>query len=82
MRVIDVANRKRIYFEMKNKEARNSIFLIALGYMAAMFMFVFQFRFELSQSYHYILSTSLFLFVIFGIEYSELKRKKQYVWQG
>ncbi|EOO04805.1 hypothetical protein IAW_06009 [Bacillus cereus str. Schrouff] len=54
VKVIDIANKRRIYFEMKQQESRASILIIIAGLFAAVAILVFQISFELNHLYHYI----------------------------
>lgn len=62
MRVIDVADRKRIYLEMKNQELRCSFLMILMGLFSSMGILTFQISFELGHLYHYIVT---FVFLIY-----------------
>lgn len=54
VKVIDIANQRRIYFEMKQRESQASILIIIAGLFAAVAIMVFQISFELDHLYHYI----------------------------
>ncbi|UYX55951.1 hypothetical protein M3Y14_32500 (plasmid) [Bacillus thuringiensis] len=54
VKVIDIANKRRIYFEMKQQELQASILIIIAGLFAAVAILVFQISFELNHLYYYI----------------------------
>ncbi|MDM5254273.1 hypothetical protein [Bacillus toyonensis] len=54
LKVIDIANKRRIYFEMKQRESQASILIIIGGLLASVAILVFQISFELDHLYHYI----------------------------
>lgn len=75
MKVIDIANKRRIYFEMKQRESQASILIIIAGLFAAVAILVFQISFELNHLYHYIVIFS-FLTYFFLHLYSKNKSSK------
>ncbi|EJR50174.1 hypothetical protein IIO_06487 [Bacillus cereus VD115] len=67
MKVIDIADRRRTYFEMKQREAHCSILIILAGLVAAASLLVFQIRFEWGQLYHYIFTFFLLIYFSFNL---------------
>ncbi|MEC3226133.1 hypothetical protein P9027_29895 [Bacillus thuringiensis] len=86
MKVIDIADRRRIYFETKERELQCSILMTLAGFVAAVVVLVFQIRFEWGQLYHYIFTFFLLIYFSFNLysnnklskECSKVNRK----WQG
>ncbi|EOP78953.1 hypothetical protein IGM_06560 [Bacillus cereus HuB4-4] len=58
VKVIDIAKKRRIYFEMKQQELQASILIIIAGFFASVVILVFQISFELGHLYHYIVTFS------------------------
>ncbi|TKI11791.1 hypothetical protein [Bacillus cereus] len=63
MKVIDIANRRRIYFEMKQQELQASILMTVAGFIVAVAILVFQISFELGHLYHYIVTFSFLTYL-------------------
>lgn len=63
MKVIDIANRRRIYFEMKQQELQASILMTVAGFIVAVAILVFQISFELGHLYHYIVTLALLTYL-------------------
>ncbi|HFJ9306758.1 hypothetical protein [Bacillus toyonensis] len=76
MKVIDIADRRRIYFEMKERELQCSILMTLAGFVAAATLLVFQIRFEWEQLYHYIITFFLLIYFSFNL-YSNNKLSKE-----
>ncbi|PFN11057.1 hypothetical protein COK59_09050 [Bacillus thuringiensis] len=67
MKVIDIANRRRIYFEMKQQELQASILMTVAGFIVAVAILVFQISFELGHLYHYIVTFSFLTYLSFHL---------------
>ncbi|HDR4727141.1 hypothetical protein ACQVSG_24195 [Bacillus cereus] len=76
MKVIDIADRRRVYFEMKQRELQCSILITLAGFVAAVVLLVFQIRFEWGQLYHYICIMFLLIYFSFNL-YSNNKLSKE-----
>ncbi|WP_144609043.1 hypothetical protein [Bacillus cereus] len=76
MRVIDIASKRRLYFEMKQRELKCSILITLAGFVIATTILAFQIRFELSQLYHYIVVFFLLIYFSFNL-YSNNKLAKE-----
>lgn len=76
MKIINIADRRRIYFEMKQRELQCSILLTLAGFVAAVILLVFQIRFEWGQLYHYIFTFFLLIYFSFNL-YSNNKLSKE-----
>lgn len=63
MKVIDIANRRRIYFEMKQQELQASILMTVAGFIVAVAILVFQISFELGHLYHYIVTFAFLIYL-------------------
>lgn len=85
MRIIDVADRKRIYLEMKNRELRCSFLMMLMGFVISMGILTFQISFELNHLYHYIVTFVFLIYISLSMysndelsrECSEVKRKQK-----
>ncbi|MGG0310933.1 hypothetical protein [Bacillus mycoides] len=75
VKVIDIANQRRIYFEMKQRESQASILIIIAGLFAAVAIRVFQISFELDYLYHYIVIFSFLTYFSLHL-YSNKKSSK------
>ncbi|PFJ20287.1 hypothetical protein [Bacillus cereus] len=75
VKVIDIANQRRIYFEMKQRESQASILIIIAGLFAAVAIRVFQISFELDHLYHYIVIFSFLTYFSLHL-YSNNKSSK------
>jgi hypothetical protein len=76
LKVIDIADRRRIYFEMKQRELQCSILITLAGFVAAVTLLVFQLKFEWGQLYHYIFIFFLLIYFSFNL-YSNNKLSKE-----
>ncbi|KXO06249.1 hypothetical protein AYK81_00690 [Bacillus thuringiensis] len=76
MKVIDIAGRRRVYFEMKQRELQCSILMTLAGFVAAVILLVFQIRFEWGQLYHYIFILFLLVYFSFNL-YSNNKLSRE-----
>ncbi|EJV41936.1 Uncharacterized protein BC141101_05732 [Bacillus toyonensis] len=75
VKVIDIANKRRIYFEMKQRESQASILIIIAGLLASVAILVFQISFELDHLYHYIVIFSFLTYFSLHL-YSKNKSSK------
>lgn len=76
MKVIDIADRRRTYFEIKQRELQCSILMILTGFLSAVTLLVFQIKFEWGQLYHYIITFFLLIYFSFNL-YSNNKLSKE-----
>ncbi|EHL65197.1 MULTISPECIES: hypothetical protein [Bacillus cereus group] len=67
MRVIDVAGKRKLHFEMKQRELKCSILITLAGFVIATNILAFQISFELSQLYHYIVAFFLLIYFSFNL---------------
>ncbi|MGI2835977.1 hypothetical protein [Bacillus cytotoxicus] len=77
MKVIDVAGRRRVYFEMKQRELQYSLCITVAGFIVAVAILVFQLSFELGHLYHYIFTFFLLIYFSYNL-YSNNKLSKEY----
>lgn len=67
MRVIDIASKRKLYFEIKQRELKCSILITLAGFVIAANILAFQISFELSQLYHYIVAFFLLIYFSFNL---------------